>query len=962
MQQPSGAGPAVPFPTTAAAGSDDDSENAHPVEVLLLNQVAVVTPDGVVPAGPPRRGTVLAVLALAAGSVVPQHTLVDALWDAELPGNAAANLQTYVWGLRKILGAVHLERVGDGYRLDLPRAACDALRAEDALGDARAVLRNGRREQRLATAGSLHALLEHWNGRALPGIPGSWGDQTRERLDRLRTELVGVWAELLLSAGQPEQVVRPLRQATAAAPLDEDLGVLLVRALRDLGRHQDALEEYERIRSALETELSVPPGPALRSLHRELRAAGHRPSRSTSSPAQLPPLPDGFVGRSAEVAELVARLDPDRGPGPAIVVLDGPGGIGKSALGLRVAHAVAADYPDGQLFAGLRAHHPGHELQPADVLQGFVQALGVRPEQVPAGEEQLSALLRSLLAARRVLIVLDDVPSAQVARQILPGSPHCAVLITSRARLQGLVLAEGAHRHAVRPLPAGESLELLRRHLGPAAVDADPRSALLLAELCEHWPLALRIVGELAIAHDVQSSLRAITAEIQAIGDDWMEGLRLDDDDTTAMSEVLSWSLTRLPDDECRRLYRLLGSCPTVTVDVNIVAALLDVSRARAGQLILTLASRHLLEPVAGRPGWYVVHDLIRMHARVQSRAIESPQVRDAAVLRVLEWYAACVAAARACLQLPASPLTGVLAAPGDAGERLGLTSRETATEWFAASRDNLLATVRTAGELTHPSAWQITIGMAGYLMEHHDPRAHALTHETAIEVSRSLGRPGVSTPLLNNLSFLHERLGNADTAIEMARQSVEAAFENAEPGLIAHTCGRLAWLALNAGLLGEAAQAAQRGLAVADPEDWRTYGLHLPLVGVLFRQGRPDEGWQHAQRTLELARRSELGWPVFHATSEVARNLLDHRPHDSLEMLAPVLSGSVDLPPLHVATARVTQAMAALRTGDHELAEFAARTAMTVFEETGTRRSDDASRAAEVLAELGAGAPVTGT
>lgn len=616
------------------SGRRPDDETG-PVSILLLGPTSVATGDAVMSAGAPRRCTVLAVLALSMGSVVSRTALTDALWGADLPENAAASIQTYVWGLRRLLGPELLQRSGEGYRLVLPRAACDALRAQDRLGRAARVLATGDDTERLRAAQSLEETLALWRGTPLPESRGSWGDAARNRLHGLRLDIVRTWAELLLAAGRPARVASELRRSIDQQPDDEELSRLLMLALQATGRRREALQEYERLREQLRTVLGIDPDPRLRRLYTHVLATPDLPAPGVRSaepppPAQLPPFIEGFVGRAGEEARLKAWLGAEAGEGdgdgddfggdsPVVVVVDGPGGIGKSALAVRVAHAVAANYPDGQLYADLHARHRDREPAPADVLPGFLRALGAPAERIPATEPERSSLLRTMLAGRRVLILLDDVPSAEAVRRLLPGTPGCAVLVTSRLRLPGLVLAEGAHRLTLGPLADAEAVALLRRHLGRSVVE-NPGAAEELARLCGNWPLALRVVCEMILVHGPDLPLLPVAAQMRLAGDGWLEALRLDEDDSTAVEDVLSWSYRQLPDDDSRRLYRLLGDS-VATVDQDVVMALLDVPADRAAALLRVLTARHLLQPVPGEPGRLEMHDLIRRHARVRSQA-----------------------------------------------------------------------------------------------------------------------------------------------------------------------------------------------------------------------------------------------------------------------------------------------------------------------------------------------------
>lgn len=846
-------------------------------EILLLGPVRVRRAGQELPVGPPRRQAVLAVLAMSAGSVVPRATLIEAVWGDDAPDGAAASLHTYVWALRKLLGPDRLRRAGDGYLLALPRQACDALRWQDGL--ARAWRGSPAAESTDASTDDDAALLaaEDWRGEPLAGLPGRWAARTRERLWRLRSEL-----------------------------------------------------------------LTLPAGAAAEDTARYL------------APAQLPPSPRGFVGRAAEIADLTGRLTP--GPddtAPRVVLVHGPGGVGKSALAATVAHAVARRYPDGQLYADLRAHHPGYRLGAPDVLPAFLEALGARPADIPADSGRQSAMLRARLHGRRVLIVLDDVPDLDALRLLTALKPGSAVLVTSRLRLAGTPPAVPAEYLTVGPMNEADAVEVLRRHVGPpgAAVEGPVRARL--ARACGYWPLALRVAAEILHQHG-GTSVEQFTDRLWNAGDVRLEGLRLDEDDeSTAVGDVLSWSYRLLPPG-ARQLYRLIGVCPSVTFDQHVLAALLGVPVEGARDAARVLTFRHLLDPVEGRPGQYAVHDLVRVHARLLSRAEDAPEVRAAAVHRVLRWFACAISAARAADGMGTLASIGVGLDLEDVTEELGLGVPGAADEWYERNRADLVVACRAAAEAGAPASWEIALGMSAYLKRHvDDRRPYIVMHELAAEAARAAGAEGPRVSVLNNLSNAYELSGEVERALEVRRQMLVSAELDGDPSRIVFAAGAAAQGALLAGRPAEAETLAREALDRYAADEWPAMPAHEALAVVLLRRGDHDEGLRHADRAVALARASGLTGRIFSNAVDVARALLDLRPDRAVEVLRRTFADYEWRPTYELGTAQVLLARAALRTGDRALAQEAASAAVSSFAADDSAGTREARAAARLLADL---------
>ena len=460
----------------------------------------------------------------------------------------------------------------------------------------------------------------------------------------------------------------------AEYPLDEQVHAQLMVALYRTGRQADALSVYRRLRRTLAEELGIDPGQALREL--ETAILRQDPSLDTPAPAialrpaapaalvpaQLPPTVAAFAGRSTELASLDAILPRQGQGGPGqdaavvISVIAGTAGVGKTALAVHWAHRVAARFPDGQLYVNLRGFDPcGPAADPAQALRGFLDAFALPPERIPASLDAQMALYRSLLAGKRVLVVLDNARDAEQVRPLLPGSPGCLAIVTSRNHLTGLIATQGAHPLDLDLLTPAEARELLARRLGTGRAGGEPEAVDEIIAGCAGLPLALTIAAARA-ATSPGFPLDVFAAELR-------EASRVLDpfdagDVATDVRAVFSWSYRALSPDAAR-LFRLLSLHPGPDITVTAAASLAGIPAARARALLAELTRGHLLaEP---RPGQYAFHDLLRAYATEQTHAHDDDDARRSAAGRVLDH---CLHAAHAAATLidpyfaPVSPAT----------------------------------------------------------------------------------------------------------------------------------------------------------------------------------------------------------------------------------------------------------------------------------------------------------------
>ncbi|MFC6094162.1 AfsR/SARP family transcriptional regulator [Saccharothrix lopnurensis] len=778
------------------------------VVVRLLGEVGVEVGGRPVGLGTPRQRCVLVALAVDAGRVVPVERLVERVWGADAAPRARATLHSYLSRLRGALAGtdVAVVRRSGGYALTVDAGAVvDLLRFRDLR--AAAEDEPDERAARLLTEA-----LELWRGQPLTGVAGEWAEAERDRLAQERLSTQHDLVDTRLRLGHGAHLVVELAERAAAHPLDERVAGQHLLALHQAGRTADALEHYRRVHARLADELGTDPGAALRDLHHRLLtgnpgAGAPRPEArpATAGIAQLPAAPRSFVGRDEALRALGGA--PEEAGGAVAHVLTGTAGVDKTALALHWAHLNRARFPGGQLFVNLRGHGAGTPLTARQALEELLQALEVDPARRPAGVDGAAAVYRSALADRRVLVLLDDAVDAGQVRPLLPGTPDCAVVVTSRNRLDGLVAREGARQQRLDVLGAGDAAGVLDRLVGGARVAAEPGAAGELVRLCGGLPLALRI----AAAHLAAQPNRSIEDYVTELrGGDRLAALELPDDPTAAVGAAIGLSYAaRAP--STRRVFRLLGLVPGPDTTAPAVAALADVAPADAERELRDLVAANLVEePVPHR---YALHELLRLYA-----ADRAAQDGDAPVDRLLTWYATAVDSAAGSLDPGRVHLPGSTRWTGH--EPPSFAGATAALGWLTAEAFNTTAVVELAAATgRHRLAWQVADGLKGYFLRgnsahwstvvdralraaHADGHPHAVSamHNSAgaLDLMRGeytaaaghfgaalAGATAAGWPLgectaLSNLGVLHHYTGTLATAFRHLRRADEIAVAHA--------------------------------------------------------------------------------------------------------------------------------------------------------------------------------------
>ena len=696
-----------------------------------------------------RLRALLAVLLWRANQPVPVDELAELVWDGAPPRGVAGATRALVMRLRRALdkrAAARIVTRAPGYVIEVSGDELDASRFEALTREAGAAVRADRRAQAARAAAEALGL---WRGMPLVDIPSQLlRDRWVPHLEQLQVQALDWRIEGDLDEGRHHQLIPELRDLTARHPLREHFHGQLMLALYRCGRQAEALAAYQRTRQVLAGELGVEPGPELRELHQRILtsdpalavAEPARPATAESqrvTPRELPPAVPGFTGRSAELRALTGLLDRSGTQGGEAIVISaigGTAGVGKTALALQWAHQVAPKFADGQLYVNLRGFGPsGTPVASGEAIRGFLDALGVAPDRVPGSPDAQAGLYRSLVAGQRVLIVLDNAADVDQVRPLLPGSPGCLVLITSRTRLTGLTAREGAHLLSLDVLTEAESRQMLMLRLGGDRAAAEPGAVSEIIGLCARLPLALAIAAARAADRprfplaELAAGLRGAHGRLDALDAG---------DPAASVRAVFSWSIWQLS-SAAARMFWLLGLHPGPDISVPAAASLADVPRARVSQHLGELTRAHLLTEHV--PGRYAFHDLLRVYAAEQAQATDSESDREAATSRMLGHY--LHTARNAALLLRPSRETISLAPPRWGVTPEQPTDHQQAVAWFEAERNVLLAVgalAASAGFDVH--AWQIPWAMADFLSWHGYWLEQAAIQRTAVAAATRLG------------------------------------------------------------------------------------------------------------------------------------------------------------------------------------------------------------------------------
>ncbi|MEV6350066.1 BTAD domain-containing putative transcriptional regulator [Actinoplanes sp. NPDC051851] len=806
------------------------------VEVRLLGPVEIWADGRPVEIGPPQRRHTLAALAVDAGRPVTIDALAARVWD-EPPAAAARVLQVHITHLRRLLTdaagtpPASLLRRSSGYVLDIAPERVDVLRFADHV-------RRARGADPSTALTLLRTARGWWRAAPFDGLKGGWVERCRRAYEEVYLDATVAWGLAELRAGNPLAVLGPLVELAGDHPLTEPLADVVIRAYAAVGRPAEALAYYAEFRGRLADELGADPSAALQTLHQTMLRGEPVAPRETAKaaagvpvtvvvPAQLPADVPGFAGRAAALRTLDGLLEETA---MAVTVVSGTAGVGKTALAVHWSHTVRSRFPDGQIFVRLRGFDPtGQVVSPQEALRSLLDALGVASERVPAGLDAQAALYRSIVAGRRILLVLDNARDAEQVRPLLPGTATVVVVVTSRAQLTGL-LTDGASTVPLGLLSWVEAEELLTNRLGPGAV-AQRHALDQVIAACARLPLALSI----AVARTRQADfpLTALAAELSRAGDR-LTALEVGDP-AGDLRAVLSWSYAALS-APAARLFRLLGLAVGPDFDVPALTSLagLPEQELRGPLRELTRASL-VTEYDLGR---YSQHDLLREYAAELARRDDAPDVRRSATIRLLDHYTHTAYAADRLINPAREPILLPLGEPAADVRPERLKDHSTAMAWYGEHRPALVAALRQAAEVgLDRLAWQLAWSLHTYTARKGHLHDQAAAWQTAIECADRLGDLRAHAHGHRGLAQTDIRLGRDVEADDNLNRALELFTMVGDHTGQAHTEHNLAYLWGRRKQPATALEHARQALALFTGADDRT-GRAEALNAI---------GWYHA-------------------------------------------------------------------------------------------------------------------
>ncbi len=822
--------------------------------------------------GPIKRQAVLAALLLRQGAVVSHERLLDAVWGSEPPLGGRKVLPTHINSLRRALDrestqpAESVIRSGKGwYRFPVEKVRLDTAVLGEWSDTAMRTVASG---DLVTAADQLSDAMGLFRGEPLAGLPGPFAQDERQRLEERRRALRVERLKCLVLLGRFGEALDELG-VFASDRYDEALTALRLRALYGCGRQAEALRAYEDIRVRLRDELGADPGEELRRVHEAvlhqdnaflLRPPAPSPHRLTNPrasavPAELPHDVPGFAGRVGELARLHALLpsaQEQRAANTVVIsAIGGAAGIGKTALAVHWAHQVKDRFPDGQLYVNLHGFdHDRPPLKAGEALELLLRSLGLAASEIPANDEAQARVYRTLLADRRMLVLLDNAASAEQVRPLLPSSPSCRVVVTSRNRLGDLVAHDGAHALPLDLLQPDEASALLSRTLGADRVAADERAVDELIRLCGSLPLALRVAAA-RLASD--PGLRTAEMVTEMAEGKRLEALEPEGGDNSPLRAAFSVSYRSLAPG-ARRLFRLLGLFPGTEFTAEVAAALLDARLPQARRLIGALAAAHLIEPAAA--GQYRFHDLLREYAQERALEEETAADRDGALERLLIWYLHAARAASGTWLFPELPCEL------RANDQQGLPSAVEATVWLETERANLLAVIKhAAGHGPRPISWHLASVLFGNFWLHLPRATWRSISQIVLHAAEAEGDPYGAAVMHQALGVIGWDWGHAREAMEHNARATDISRELAWPEGEAAALGGQGFVAWSMARLGRAHGHFTTALRITrDIGNRHVEAFGLVGLGMVYRDlGRLRESADHLE--LAISRSGELSW-----------------------------------------------------------------------------------------------------
>jgi DNA-binding SARP family transcriptional activator len=779
-------------PVTASAATAStvtaNTPDAGDLRFSVLGPVRAWRAGKALAPGSPQQRALLAVLLLREGRTATAPELIDALWGDAQPPQALAALRTYASRLRKVLTPGVLVTESGGYALRVAPESLDLAVAQELAAEAEKTRNAG---DRAGARVLIDKSLGLWDGEPLASVPGPYAETQRARLDEWRLQLTEARLDLDLELGAHAEAVSELTALTAAHPLRERLRELLMVALYRSGRQAEALAVYADTRRLLADELGVDPRPELGRLQQRILQADSDLAlpveeaaqvHAVTQPAQLPAAVPDFTGRAAFVRELGQRLAAAEGSVMAVSALAGIGGVGKTTLAVKVAHEARPHFPDGQLYIDLQGVD-ARAAEPETVLGAFLRALGTPDSAIPDSLAERSALYRSTLDGRRILVLLDNARDAAQIRPLLPGTAGCATLVTSRVRMVDLA---GAHLVDLDVMSPEEALQLFTRIVGRERVTSERKAALDVVASCGFLPLAIRIAASRLAARRTWtvSILAAKLADERRRLDELQAG-------DLAVKATFELGYGQLEPAQARA-FRLLGLADGPDISVAAASAVLDLSHRDTEDMLEALVDTSFLESAA--PGRYRYHDLVRLYARSCAERDEQPaSQRESALSRLLDFYLATAARVYA-LERPGDRLVDHLEPTARPG--LDFPDRHAALDWLFTEADCLLACAQSSATAPHftasgsaPAGDDTLRRAADLLMASMDlaesganARRYEMTAATICEAAQAAGDAGAEGRARTFLAHVQSLTGKFAEADDEARRALEIGLTADDP------------------------------------------------------------------------------------------------------------------------------------------------------------------------------------
>ncbi|MER5624579.1 BTAD domain-containing putative transcriptional regulator [Streptosporangium sp. NPDC002544] len=835
------------------------------MEFRVLGPVGIWRDERFVSIVGQKQRTLLAVLVLNANRVVSHDRLLVALWGSAVPASGRRLLHNHLWSLRRLLGDIAaLASSPAGYALQIPAGSSDLDVFDTKVEQARTALSAGDAVQ---AAERFREALSLWRGPALAGTHPEFQLTEGPGLEERRIVTLTERIDVDLALGGNSELIAELRRFVAENPLHEKFRGQLMLALYRAGRAAEALKEYRLAHRYFRNELGLEPGEDLAGLHQAILSAD--PSldpeprhletsaapRLLSIPRQLPSDIARFTGRKDDLRQLDLMLSTGEGGIPAMVItsIAGTAGIGKTALATHWGHRVAGLFPDGQLYVNLHGYSQGQPVEAAQALHRLLRGLGVAVEEIPKEADERETLYRSLLADRRVLVVLDNAASPDQVRPLLPGSPSCKVVITSRDSLRGLWVTHDVRGMTLDVLSADEARDLLVAILGTERTRGEAEALSQLAGLCGHLPLALR----LAAAHLAgQPSLSIDDMVARLRNENPLVALEIGEDPHTGVRAAFELSYRALP-ETARRVFRLMGFHPGPDIGVDAVLVLVGLPSGEGRSAIDRLVAAHLIQ--RGDGGRLAMHDLVRVYARDRSELDDRAVDRCDALSRLFDWY--LYTADGAMNLFDPGRLSMLTDIPAEHSCKKVFGRPEAAASWLDEEYPSLVSMISyCAVQGWRDHAWKIARTLSRFFYMNDRIDDWITTHRISLAATRELGDLHGEAEVLGSLGYAYIFVGKYDDYLELQQRALSLRRATEDRRGEAKALRDIGYGLIRTGRPGEAIEICRQSLAIERALGERPDGqgalYHLAIA--YLQVGRLEEAVESLQECRSYVRKED--------------------------------------------------------------------------------------------------------